>query len=127
MTFSAVHPAHLNSTHKANLLTLLTRRLEIAKAHHDQPLVAALEREYEQLTALAQPSAVETRMETWLQRLWMSFAETLSDWNKVHIEQTVDANGKPSWYAYNPQAGQSIVTESEADMHRWMMQSYWGK
>ena len=42
MTFSTAHPAHLNSTHKANLLSLLTRRLEVAKARQDQPLVAAL-------------------------------------------------------------------------------------
>ena len=123
MTFSTAHPAHLNSTHKANLLSLLTRRLEIAKARQDQPLVAALEREYEQLTALAQPTSMGTR----LAQLWMSFAETLSDWNKVHIEQMVDANGKPGWYAYNPQAGQSIFTESEAEMHRWITQSYWGR
>ncbi|MGB3293135.1 MAG: hypothetical protein WBB01_09120 [Phormidesmis sp.] len=119
MTFST----DLNSTHQTNLLTLLTRRLEVAKAHHNQQLVAALEREYAQLTERHDPRIAGS----WLQRLWLSFAETLSDWTRVHIEQTVDAEGKPSWYAYNPQAGQAISTHSKAEMQQWIKTTYWDR
>jgi len=97
--------------------------LEVARAHQNQSLIVALESEYAQLTAPAQPIAMRNR----LQQLWMSFAETLSEWNKVHIERTVDAKGKPSWYAYNPQAGQTIFTESESEMRQWITKSYWGR
>ena len=113
----------LKSTHQANLLTLLTRRLEVANASHDQQLVSALEREYDQLMAQVQPQSVDN----FLQSLWLGFAETLSDWTKVHIEKKVDVNGKPSWYAYNPQAGQVLCTDSEDEMQRWIKQTYWGK
>ena len=124
MTYSTANPAQLNSTHRASLLTLLTHRLEAAKDRHDQQLVAALENEYAQLTAIAQPTApVSNRF----QQLWMSFAETLTEWNKVHIQQTVDANGQPSWYAYNPQAGHALNTRSKDELRQWMKQTYWDK
>ena len=119
MTFST----DLHSTHQTHLLALLTRRLEVAKAHQDQPLVAALEKEYAQLTARYESRTAGS----WLQGLWLSLAETLSDWTKVHIEQTVDAQGQPIWYAYNPQAGQAISTHSEAEMQQWIKTSYWGR
>ncbi len=119
MTFST----DLNSTHRANLLALLTRRLEIANARQDQRLIADLEREYAQLTTIAQPVSMSDR----IHQLWTNFANTLSEWNKVQIDQTVDANGIASWYAYNPQSGQMIFTESKADMYQWVRHNYWGK
>lgn len=122
MTFRTANH-QLKSIHQANLLTLLTRRLEMAKASHNQQLVIALEREYEQLTTLTTPQSVEN----WLQSVWMGFAETLSEWSKVHIQQTVNAQGQTSWYAYNPQAGQMLHTDSADEMHRWIKQTYWGK
>ncbi|KPQ35383.1 MAG: hypothetical protein HLUCCA11_10500 [Phormidesmis priestleyi Ana] len=123
MTYSTTTLSPLSSVHTANLLAKLSHRLEVARAHQNQSLIVALESEYAQLTAPAQPIAMRNR----LQQLWMSFAETLSEWNKVHIERTVDAKGKPSWYAYNPQAGQTIFTESESEMRQWITKSYWGR
>lgn len=119
MTFST----NLTSTHQTHLLTLLAHRLEVARAHQNQQLVAALEKEYAQLTDRDEPSTAGHS----LQGLWLNFAATLSDWTKVHIEQTVDAQGKPSWYAYNPQAGQAISTDSEGKMQQWIKTSYWGR
>lgn len=128
MTFLTASPIGINSTHQANLLMLLNRRLEVARNHQNQQLVVALESEYAQLTASTQAGASQSvsiadRLET----LWMSFAETLSEWTKVHVEETVDSHGKPSWYAYNPQAGQMIFTESKDEMQRWIKRSYWGQ
>lgn len=122
MTFTTANN-QLKSIHQANLLALLTRRLEVAKASQNQQLVIALEREYEQLTSLTTAQSVEN----WLQSLWMGFAETLSEWTKVHIQQTVNAKGKTSWYAYNPQAGQMLHTDSADEMRRWIKQTYWQK
>ncbi len=123
MTFSTANQSNLSSVHTANLLAQLSHRLEVAKAHQNQSLVAALESEYAQLMAPTTSTTVGDR----LQRLWLSFASTLSEWTKVHIEQTVDAKGKPCWYAYNPQAGQSVVTGSEDEMRQWITRSYWGR
>ncbi|MEO0885429.1 MAG: hypothetical protein AAFY54_05785 [Cyanobacteria bacterium J06648_10] len=123
MTFSTANQSDLNSVHQANLLSQLSRRLEVARAHHNPLLVAALECEYAQLTSTAEPVTLGDR----LQQLWLSFSGTLSDWTKVHIEQTVDAKGKPCWYAYNPQAGQAIFTESESEMRQWINTGYWGR
>lgn len=123
MTFSTANQSNLSSIHTANLLTQLSRRLEVAKAHQNLSLIAALEYEQAQLTVPTQSVAVSNR----LHQLWMSFAGTLSEWTKVHIEQTVDAKGQPCWYAYNPQAGQSIFTESESEMRQWITKSYWGR
>ncbi|MEL7068157.1 MAG: hypothetical protein AAGN15_05805 [Cyanobacteria bacterium J06581_3] len=123
MTFSTANQSDLNSVHKANLLSQLSRRLESAKAHRNLSLVAALEDEYAQLTSITKPITFGDR----LQQLWLSFSGTLSDWTKVHIERTVNANGKPCWYAYNPQAGQAIFTESESEMRQWINTGYWGR
>ncbi|MEM9904918.1 MAG: hypothetical protein AAF921_07840 [Cyanobacteria bacterium P01_D01_bin.44] len=121
MTFSKAAQTETKATHQANLLALLSHRLDVAKANNNQSLVSALEQEYEQLTRFTQPPSIGS----WLQQKWMSFAETLSDWSKVHIEKRVDDQGNTRWYAYNPQAGQAIHTESEADMHSWIKKTYW--
>lgn len=123
MTFSTNFNSTHQTTHQTHLLALLTHRLKVAKAHQNQQLVAALEKEYTQLTSRYEPATTST----WLQKLWLNFAATLSDWTKVHIERTVDAAGKPSWYAYNPQAGQAICTDSEGEMQQWVKTSYWGR
>jgi len=123
MTFSTASQSNLSSVHTAHLLKQLSHRLDVAKAHQNQSLVAALESEYAQLTAPAHSTTISDR----LQQLWLSFAGTLSEWTKVHIEQTVDAKGTPCWYAYNPQAGQSIFTKSESEMRQWITQNYWGR
>jgi hypothetical protein len=124
MTFSAGNQSDLGSTHQANVLIQLAHRLEVAKAHHNLSLVAALENEYQQLTSLGQRATVIS-FGSRLQLLWLRFAKTLSDWNKVHIEQTVDANGQRSWYAYNPQSSEALVTGSKADLQQWIKKSYW--
>ncbi|MBE9062558.1 hypothetical protein [cf. Phormidesmis sp. LEGE 11477] len=126
MTYFTSHPGDVGSIHQANLLTLLSRRLESAKAQHNQSLVAALEYEYQQLTAVAtQPQTASAG--GYLQQLWASFAQTLSEWNKVQIEQGFNAQGHPTWSAYNPQLGETILTESKAEMHQWIRKHYWGK
>ena len=121
MTFSTANHSDISSIHRANLLTQLAHRLEVAKAHQNLSLIAALEYEQAQLMVSAPPPSLGER----LQQLWMSFSTTLSEWTKVHIEQTVDAKGQPCWYAYNPQLGQAIVTESESEMRQWIRGNYW--
>ncbi|MEL6940553.1 MAG: hypothetical protein AAFO84_15335 [Cyanobacteria bacterium J06598_1] len=127
MTFSTANQRSigndLGSVHQSNVMTSLNHRLAVAKANHNQRLVSALEREYEQLTTLAQPVSVVTQLE----KLWMRFATTLSDWSMVHIERTVDSSGQHSWYAYNPQSGQAVVTHSESDMNQWIRTHYWNQ
>ncbi|MGF1601548.1 MAG: hypothetical protein ACFCU8_05910 [Thermosynechococcaceae cyanobacterium] len=123
MTFSATPQSGLHAIHQANLLTSLTRRLEIAKAHHNQQLVIALESEFEQLGA----RAAQTSVESWFQQRWMRFSETLSEWTKVHIQHSVDAHGYEHWYVYNPQAGQALCTDSKEELNQWIKQTYWGK
>ncbi len=124
MIYSTSHSNETGSTHQANLLTLLSRRLESARAQHNPSLVAALEYEYQQLTVASQPPASVGRQ---LQNLWASFAATLSEWNKVQIEQVVNAQGQPSWSAYNPQSGEAILTASKAEMNLWIRENYWGR
>ena len=121
MTFSTATHSDISSIHRANLLTQLAHRLEVARAHQNLSLIAALEYEQAQLTVPTQSLGFGDR----IQQLWMSFSTTLSEWTKVHIEQTVDAKGKPCWYAYNPQVGQAIVTESESEMRQWIRSNYW--
>ena len=123
MTFSTAGQANPTQTHQANLLTSLARRLEAARAHQDQQLVAALQHEQEQLSAFEQPTSASSRLE----QTWMGFAETLSDWTKVQIEQTTDSQGNPGWYVYNPQAGEAMFTQSKDEMNQWIKSSYWGK
>jgi len=123
MTFSTAGQASLTQTHQANLLTSLTHRLEAARAHQDQQLVAALQQEQEQLSTVAHPASASSRLE----QVWMGFAETLSDWTKVQIEQTTDSQGNPGWYVYNPQAGEAMFTKSQDEMNQWIKSSYWGK
>lgn len=123
MAFSTASRTNLGTVHQNNLLTSLSRRLESAQARQNQQLVQVLQREYDQLTA-AEPAE---RLGDRLEPLWMQFSETLSEWNKVHIEQTVDSEGKSGWYAYNPQSGQAIFTPSQEEMHQWVKANYWGQ
>jgi len=123
MTFTNANQSDLGSVHQSSIMATLDHRIAVAKASHNQRLIAALEREYEQMTAIAQTVSFSQRLE----KFWMSFSKTLYDWSRVHIEQTVDNNGQPSWYAYNPESGQSVLTQSEGEMHQWIKKSYWGQ
>lgn len=123
MAFSTAGRTNLGAVHQTNLLTSLSHRLASAEAHQNQQLVQVLRQEYDQLTAAEQAQRLGDRPEP----LWMQFSETLSDWNKVHIEQTMDSEGKSGWYAYNPQSGQAIFTPSQEEMHQWVKANYWGQ
>lgn len=123
MAFSTTRQPNPASTHHAHLLTSLTRRLEAARARQDQPLLAALQHEQEQLTAFSPNRSLGNQLE----QTWMGFSETLSDWSKVQIEQTSDRQGNPGWYAYNPQSGEAVFTQTKEEVDQWIKSSYWGK
>ncbi|MGD1900531.1 MAG: hypothetical protein ACFB16_26785 [Phormidesmis sp.] len=112
MVFPTTQQSDLGAVHQSNVIASLTRRLEIAKANCNQQLVTALEDEYEQLTAIAQPVSICDQAE----RLWVSFVEILNGWSMVYVKRTIDDSRQHSWYAYNPQAGQVIVANSKSGM-----------
>ena len=105
MVFPTTQQSDLGAVHQSNVIASLTRRLEIAKANCNQQLVTALEDEYEQLTAIATPPSISSR----LAKLWTSLADILCDWSMVRIEHTAENKNQHSWYAYTPQAGQVLV------------------
>ena len=120
---NALHPDEIALWHKHhdNVVTSLNRRLEVAKANHDTRLIELLEQEQRQL------ERDEDRHTSWGQQLssfWDDLLALLRGDADVRVWQTVDREGDRWWCAYNPQTGQSLYTDSEAEMRMWIEDHY---
>jgi hypothetical protein len=132
MTFTTTTTPALRLKHLASMATSLAHRLEIAKAHHDEQLTQLLEREYAQLMAennpallgVSKPASTQS-VRNWLQRQWQNLADTIPNLYQLQIQQTVTEDGRQRWLVYYPKTGQTLCTESEAEMQTWIHRNYW--
>ncbi|MDX2243912.1 MAG: hypothetical protein NW224_24815 [Leptolyngbyaceae cyanobacterium bins.302] len=108
--------------HHANVVASLNHRLAIAKANQDQHLVELLEREQKQIAGDADfhPGSLHQHLAT----LWGDLVTLVRGDASLQVWQSVDQQGDRWWCAYNPQTGQSVYAESEAEMRIWIDANY---
>lgn len=108
--------------HHANVIASLNHRLAIAKANQDQHLVELLEQEQKQIAGDVEshPGSLQQHLAI----LWDDLVTLVRGDSNLRVWQSVDQQGDRWWCAYNPQTGQSVYAESEAEMQIWIEQNY---
>ncbi|MBF2027460.1 MAG: hypothetical protein IGS48_11930 [Oscillatoriales cyanobacterium C42_A2020_001] len=59
-----------------------------------------------------------------LSTLWHDLVTLVTGDRRLQVWQSVDEQGDRWWCAYNPQTGQSVYADSEAEMRFWIEQNY---
>ncbi len=134
MTFTTV--AHSNTQlrvkHSSSVASLLAHRLEVARASHNDQLVALLEREYQQLmdrqTEPLQGSRHNASLGAiaiWWHGVWSNFADTIPGLYQLQIEESTDSQGQSVWQVHYPKTGQVFSTSSKTELQAWVQKNYW--
>lgn len=109
--------------HQENITASLNHRLEVAKATQNTTLVELLEREQKEISG----DAADHPFSSWshnLTTLWHDLVTLVTGDARLQVWQSVDERGDRWWCAYNPQTGQSVYADSEAEMRLWIEQNY---
>lgn len=104
----------------------LARRLEVARATHNAQLVELLEQEKRQVVAPAPtPERAQSRT-SWFHTLRERISKALFGTPELQACQFV--NGSDHWwYAIDPQTGECVYADSEAELRVWIEQNYRGR
>ncbi len=132
MTFTSIVQPEVKIKHLDNMAQSLVHRINVAKANHNESLVAILEREYHQILSdrhqeqhkLTHPWTSQT-IGTWAQQIWDQFADTIPNLYQLKIQQQTDDQGHIQWQVNNPKTGQTLITHSKPEMDTWIRQFYW--
>lgn len=112
--------------HHENIMRSLSHRIELAQAANDRSLVELLERERQQLNPAFTPMEVVRSSDRWLQALKQGVAKFLFGETELRVYQYYEG-GDAWWYAFDPQTGECVYADSEAELQRWIDDNYCGK
>lgn len=111
--------------HQANVAANLTHRIEVARAEHNDALLALLEQEQAELLSTWQTPAPTS----WRQRLrqsWQTWRWFSQNRLALRVERVQDAAGQRWWYAFDPNSGKTLYADSETDVLRWIEENQLG-
>lgn len=121
---NVLHAPQCIAQHQANMMNSLAHRLEVARATNDSQLVELLERERQQIAAATSHKQALwnlDRLKNFVQRLIHAIAHQ----SELQVQQF--ANGSDLWwYAFNPQTGECVYADSEAELRLWIKDHYQG-
>lgn len=129
------HAIHSNSSellarHQSNMMASLARRLEAARARNNSQLIELLERERQQIAAPLHPEAPAERShspaDSWWNRLTQAIGQLLSGQGTLEVSQLACGSDR-WWYAFDPQTGNCVYADSEAELRLWIKENYRGK
>ncbi|PZV19522.1 MAG: hypothetical protein DCF20_00470 [Pseudanabaena sp.] len=105
--------------------TSLEHRFEVARANHNDELLAILELER---------SAIAPDLESAAKSMASPFARDKSMWKglwnflfpkaEIKVKRICDRAGNQWWYAYNPITGKSVYADTDTEMRVWIDQQY---
>jgi hypothetical protein len=123
-TFS-VNETALFTKHRENMLHSLSHRIAAAQATNDRPLVELLERERQQLAPTATPTGMVRSLDRGFQVLKQGVSKFLFGDTKLRVYQYSEGHDH-WWYAFDPQTGDCVYADSEAELQRWIDENYHG-
>lgn len=103
----------------------LARRLEIARATHNSQLVQLLEQEKQQFTTSVPLPKDQPRL-NWLKAFRQNIAKMMARHSELQVCQFVNGSDR-WWYAIDPQTGDCVYADSEAELRLWIQQNYRGQ
>lgn len=112
------------SRHQDNIMTSLAQRLQRAKSSNDLRLIQLLEQEKKQIEQKVLPLESRSRGLTTIQN-WLS--DRLFGKDGLQVSQFVDSAKDNWWYAFDPQTGNCVYADSEAELRLWIKDNYQGR
>lgn len=111
--------AEIFAKHRASIAASLAHRLEVARANRNTQLVAALEREQQQLGLVATNYGLST-LANQLTQWWTRLTNAIAVHSQLNVQQLQDSSGSLWWFAYDPRTGKTLYAESESDVVKWI-------
>lgn len=121
-----IHDASVLAKHHDNMIRSLNQRMEAANAANDRQLVALLERERQQLNPMVTPDGMARSLDRWFQALRQNVVTVMGGPTELRVYEYQDG-GDSWWYAFDPQTGDCVYADSEAELQRWIDDNYPGK
>ncbi|MBW4473629.1 MAG: hypothetical protein KME45_25120 [Stenomitos rutilans HA7619-LM2] len=103
----------------------LAHRLDVARANNNPHLVALLEREEQQVAPQKTTGAVQLHRNWWT-TMTQFVANRLFGGSELQVCEIVDGRDR-WWVASNPQTGQFVYADSEAELRLWIEENYKGR
>ncbi|MGB8700590.1 MAG: hypothetical protein WCD18_14330 [Thermosynechococcaceae cyanobacterium] len=116
----------IHATHLSNMLDSLAYRLTAAKAAHNAHLVALLEQEKRQIEAELTPRNWMRSLQAGVQALETGLQTLLFGSATLQVHE-YSAGADHWWYAFDPNTGNCVYSDSEAEVRQWIEENYQGK
>lgn len=111
--------------HYDNIMSVLARRIEAAQAANNAQLIELLEQEKQQIAQTATPHRdvpLAVRFDAFKQGL-LKVLFGGSGLQASRYQQGSDG----WWYAFDPQTGDAVYADSEAELRLWIKENYLGR
>lgn len=119
-----VHDDQILSRHRDSIMTSLAQRLQRARSANDFRLVQLLEQEKQEIE---QEVSLPRSRSHWLTKTQSWLSSILFGKAELQISQFVDSTNDQWWYAFDPQTGQCVYADSEAELRLWIKNNYQGR
>lgn len=122
---NVLHAPQFLAQHQVNMMTSLAHRLEVARATNNFQLVELLERERQQIsagTSHISPLWNGDRLKDFVQ----SIIKAIAHRSELQVQQFINGSDR-WWYAFDPQTGNSVYADSEAELRLWIRDNYRGR
>lgn len=124
---NALHPHDRQlDRHQDSIMSSLTHRLAVARANDNIRLVALLEQEKQQVASERAHNHVARPQRTWWETAAERITHALFGGSSLQVCEVVDGRDR-WWVASNPQTGQVVYADSEAEMRLWIEANYQGR
>lgn len=119
-----LHDRHGLDKHQDSIMASLAHRLDVARASNNVHLVALLEQEKQQVGKTISKHARSQR--NWWDTLTQFVVNRFFGSSELQVAEIVDGRDR-WWVASDPQTGQMVYADSEAELRLWIEENYQGK
>jgi len=112
--------------HRDSMMASLARRMEVAQSRNDFRLVELLEQEKAQIAADANTNGILRSLAAGLKTLQQRLVRAVFGGAELQVHE-FGIGSDHWWYAFDPQTGQTVYADSEAELRLWIEANYQGK
>lgn len=112
--------------HHDNIMAILARRIEAAQAANNTQLIELLERERQEIAHTETSDRTVRSFAARFKAFKQYVVDALFGGSELQVFQYVEGSDH-WWYAFDPQTGDCVYADSEAELRLWIEGNYQGK
>lgn len=112
--------------HHDNIMAILARRIEVAQAANDSQLIELLEQERQQIGQATNSDRNARSFAAKFAAFKQDVVNTFFGGSELQVSQYKQGSDD-WWYAFDPQTGNCVYADSEAELRLWIEENYQGK